>query len=581
VIHSAERFPILGISKAEHLVAKEEIGMIGGLADHIHSQLLYEESFRLGPVADTDVDVVEPEETKFSWCRTARHGRPTTVPRYIRSGSCPGRAERGGCVHGIRGRDGLSAQDSSIGARMGELSDAEDHLYRTVARLAERGPFVEVMAQAAAGLSIHYDGHETTFQAPARLRGAVFRAWCRTGWTETSVSGLDPGSLRFAESALERVLSHRPAHDAPPGESSTERIDKETPMHRPMQELDEEYLRNLARDAFGWTTGIPDIHETQVQISWRIDHRLYLNSTGARCNQRICRVRAAILPVAMEGGHAESDRYIHGGVGGSKLLNSVNPENARRAANRARALLHAKSPPAGRLTVLMAPSVTGYFAHESFGHGAEADQFVRNRSYLRPLLGQVVGPEILTIVDNGAYPGAWSEIYCDDEGHPAQRTVLVDRGRFTGALHDRDTAAALGALPTGNARRSDFLSRSLVRMTNTYVEPGDSSFEELVKEARNGVLLESGAAGIEDPQGGQIQLKARMGHLIENGEVTDIVSSMALSGHVLEFLKSIRGVSGKKDFELDTGSCAKGRADFLPNAAGGPYLLGTAVVGRA
>ncbi|MGA8709625.1 MAG: TldD/PmbA family protein [Thermoplasmata archaeon] len=464
---------------------------------------------------------------------------------------------------------------------MGELSDAEDHLYRTVARLAERGPFVEVMAQSAAGLSIHYDGHETSFQSPARLRGAIFRAWCRTGWTEASVSGLDPPSLRFAEGALERVLTHRPAHDNPPGISSTTRLEKATPLRRPMQELDEEYLRNLALEAFSWTTETPDIHETRVQIGWRVEGRLYLNSAGARCKQEICRVRAAILPVAMENGRVESDRYIHGGVGGSDILDGATPEKAQKAAERARALLHAKAPPAGKLAILLAPSVTGYFAHESFGHGAEADQFVRNRSYLKPILGKMVGPEVLTIVDNGAYPGAWSEIYCDDEGQPAQRTVLVDHGRFTGALHDRDTAAALGALPTGNARRSDFLSRSLVRMTNTYVEPGDSSYEELVKEARNGVLLESGAAGIEDPQGGQIQLKARMGHLIENGEVTDIVSSMALSGRVLEFLASIRGVSGREDFALDTGSCAKGKTDFLPNAAGGPYLLAAAVVGRA
>lgn len=464
---------------------------------------------------------------------------------------------------------------------MGELTDADEPLHHTVARLAQRGPFVEVLAQAAAGLSVRYDGHTMSFLPPARLRGAVFRAWTGAGWTEASVSGLDPASLRFAETAVERVLAHRPARDAPPGESSTARLEKFTPKHRTMVELNEEELSRLARDALSWTSDVPDIRETRVQIGWREDERLYLNSAGARCYQGVCRVRASIQPVAMEGGRVESDRFVQGGVGGSELLNGVTPEKARKAAETARALLHAKAPPAGRLTVLLAPSVTGYFAHESFGHGAEADQFVRDRSFLKPLLGQVVGPEILTIVDNGAYPGAWSEIYCDDEGHPAQRTVLVDHGRFTGALHDRDTAAALGARPTGNSRRSDFLSRSFVRMTNTYVEPGESSFEELVKEARNGVLLESGTAGIEDPQGGQIQIKARMGHLIENGEVTDLVSSMALSGHVLEFLASIRGVSGRDDFVLDTGSCGKGRTDFLPNSAGGPYLLASAVVGRA
>jgi TldD protein len=283
----------------------------------------------------------------------------------------------------------------------------------------------------------------------------------------------------------------------------------------------------------------------------------------------------------MESGRAASDRFITGGVGGREILDKLTPENARRAAESARALLHAKEPPSGRLNVLLSPSVTGYFAHESFGHGAEADQFVRDRSYLRPLLGQVVGPEILTIVDNGAYPGAWSQIYCDDEGHPAQRTVLVDRGRFVGALHDRATAAVLGTAPTGNTRRSDVFSRSFVRMTNTYVEPGDSSFDELVREAHDGVLLESGVGGIEDPQGGQVQVKARMGHRIEDGKLTDLVSSMALSGRVLEFLRSIRGVSGPQDFQLDTGSCGKGRTDFLPNSAGGPYLLSSAVVGRA
>lgn len=464
---------------------------------------------------------------------------------------------------------------------MGELSDAEDDLYHSVVRLAQRGPFVEVLAQAASGLSIRFDGHSTSFQSPPRLRGAVFRAWSRTGWSEASVSGLDPASLRFAEGAVERVLTLRPAHTSPPGVSSTLRLEKTTPLHRPMEELDEDYLRKLAQDAFSWTIGVPEIRGTEVQISWRKDDRLYLNSVGARCYQGVCRVRSAIQAVAMENGRVESDRYIHGGVGGSEILNGVTAEKARKAAERARDLLHAKAPPAGRLNVLLAPSVTGYFAHESFGHGAEADQFVRDRSYLKPLLGQMVGPELLTIVDNGASPGAWSEIYCDDEGHPAQRTVLVDHGRFVGALHDRDTAAALGANPTGNTRRSDIFSRSFVRMTNTYVEPGGSSFDELVKEARNGVILESGTSGIEDPQGGQIQIKARMGHLIENGQVTDLVSSMALSGRVLEFLSSIRGVSGRGDFTLDTGSCGKGRTDFLPNSAGGPYLLASTVVGRA
>ena len=66
--------------------------------------------------------------------------------------------------------------------------------------------------------------------------------------------------------------------------------------------------------------------------------------------------------------------------------------------------------------------------------------------------------------------------------------------------------------------------------------------EELVHEAKNGVLLQNFTSGIEDPLGGNMQLKVKKGRRIENGELTDIFSSMALSGKVLEFLREIRGV---------------------------------------
>jgi TldD protein len=464
---------------------------------------------------------------------------------------------------------------------MGELSGAEESLYRLVARLAQRAPFVEVLAEAATGLSVRYDSHGTSFQSQPRMRGAVFRSWTRTGWSEVAVSGLDAASLRLAEGTIERVLAHRPPREGPPGISSTARLETFTASSRPIQDMGEEEIGKLARDVFAWTTGIPDIRNTHVSIGWRQDERLYLNSAGARCLQGVCRVRGSVRPIALENGRAKSETFLRGGVGGREILDALTPENARKAAEEARELLHAKEPPSGPRTVLLSPSLTGYFAHESFGHGAEADQFVRDRSYLKPLLGKMVAPELLTIVDNGGYPGAWSQIYCDDEGHPAQRTVLVEKGRFVGALHDRDSAAAVGALPTGNTRRSDILSRSFVRMTNTYVEPGESSLEELLEEVRDGVLLESGTSGIEDPLGGLIQVKARKGHLIEHGKVTRLLSSMALSGNVLEFLASIRGLSGKEDFALDTSSCGKGMTDFLPNSAGGPYLLSTAVVGPA
>ena len=260
----------------------------------------------------------------------------------------------------------------------------------------------------------------------------------------------------------------------------------------------------IGHDVINWATQTPSVQDAEFQIGWDDEERLYLNTAGARYYQQVTRVRAFVAPIAIDNGNVQYHFIGRGGEGGKELLDFLSEPNVVETAQGSRELLTAQTPPSGEMPVLLDPGVTGTFAHESFGHGTEADQFVRDRSYLKPVLGTTVGPEILTIVDNGAYPGGWGSIFFDDEGHPGQKTVLIDHGRFVGALHDRETAAALHAKATGNTRRSDFLSRPFVRMTNTYTEPGDWTLEELIEETKDGILLERATSGIEDPLGGQM-----------------------------------------------------------------------------
>ncbi|HEV2167239.1 MAG TPA: TldD/PmbA family protein, partial [Thermoplasmata archaeon] len=337
----------------------------------------------------------------------------------------------------------------------------------------------------------------------------------------------------------------------------------------------------LAQTWFAWATDVRGIRNAYATIESRTEERLFRSSAGARTHQTIDRTRGAVAALAIENGKVEYDFTGRGATGGAEVLAGITQERVLKASRSALELLAAPAPPTGRMKVLLDPSATGTFAHESFGHGAEADQMLRDRSYLKPLLGTVVGPPSLTLVDDGSYHDGWGSIFFDDEGHPSARTVLVDHGRFVEALHDRESAAALHRKPTGNTRRADFLSRPFVRMTNTFVEPGDMRFEELVEAMGNGVILESTTSGIEDPLGGNMQIKVKKGHLVQGGEVQGIRPSMALSGRVLEFLAAIQGVSRKEDFEMSPGYCGKGHTDLLPTGTGGPYLLSEAVVGRA
>lgn len=464
---------------------------------------------------------------------------------------------------------------------MERLTRFEGDVESALARLAKRTPFCDVLVQEHAGGGARADTKTSGVSVAPNMRGAVFRAWGAGAWVEASSSELTAPALTSTVELLERSLAKSPPKGSPPGSPSSVRAERSTRPAKPVGELGAEEILRRVLEALGWLSSQPSIGQAQVRIAWDDESRLYRNSAGARCVQVISRAHFVCVPIAIEGGRSELD-YIHaGGEGGTEILSGLSEESAKASAQRARHMLSAKAPPTGEMDVLLDPSVTGLFAHESFGHGTEADQFLRDRSYLKPLLGSEVGPDFLTIADDGAVPGAWGSIYFDDEGYPGKKNRLVEGGRFIGALHDRETASAYSAAPTGNTRRSDFLSRAFVRMTNTYVEPGDRTFDELVKETRNGVLLEHGSSGIEDPLGGQMQLKVQSGRLIENGKVTDLVSSMALSGSVLKFLRAIRGVGRSDKLEIDPGFCGKGHSDYIPVGTGGVYLLSRAVIGPA
>ena len=432
------------------------------------------------------------------------------------------------------------------------------------------------------GENIVLDPRSLITGASAPLLGVALRAWSGTNWVETAVSRLDENALGDAVDALELRLAAGHPGSPPPGPSSSTVAAFDAPPPRSMREWGTEGALDWVRGVFGWATGMPSIKFAQVVLRWSEEERYYLNTAGANCFQRLDRVTAGIVAVAVENGRSEFNNFNVGRLGGREILEPINEATVRETAEGARALLAAKAPPTGPMNVLLDPGTTATFAHESFGHGAEADQFVRERSYLQPLVGQQLGPDSLTLVDDGSIPGGWGSMHFDDEGHPSQRTFLVDRGRFVGALHDRTTAFVLGAVPTGNARRADFLSQEFVRMTNTSVLPGEWSLEELVREAKDGIVLERWLSGIEDPLGGRMQIKVHQGHRIENGKVTELVSSMALSGSVLQFLKDIRAVGkAEKDPEIMPGFCRKGHGDMLPVGDAGTYLLSRAYVGPA
>ncbi|MFX1496146.1 MAG: TldD/PmbA family protein [Promethearchaeota archaeon] len=299
--------------------------------------------------------------------------------------------------------------------------------------------------------------------------------------------------------------------------------------------------------------------------------RIFSNNEGCLLRQVIPRLRLFIFPIAKEGSVIDFDYYVKSQETGYEIFNEINNEKLDEIAQNSIDMLTAKTPPSGRFPVILDPGMTGITAHESFGHGLEADQVLRERSYLKKYLNKKVASTICKIYDTPSLNGPIGSYFFDDEGIRAGKNVLVEDGILKNFIYDRRTASEFNAIPQGNGRRESFAHPINVRMSNTYFEAGDYSLEEMISEISKGVILIHGYFGMEDPIGGGMQSTSKKGYLIENGERTKLLRKIALSGSVLELLQNIDAIS-KDNIKLDGGTCGKGSEDYVPVGSGGSYI---------
>ena len=211
------------------------------------------------------------------------------------------------------------------------------------------------------------------------------------------------------------------------------------------------------------------------------------------------------------------------------------------------------------------------FIHEAFGHLSEAD-FVYENPQAREMmtLGRRFGKPVLNAGDNGAAAGLRGTLPFDDEGTPTQDTVLIREGVLVGRLHSRETAAAMGEQPTGNARAMSYRHPPIVRMTNTYIGNGKGSFADLIGDIKLGVYACSAF-------GGQTMLEnfsftAAYGHMIRDGKVAEMVKDVVIAGNLFETLDRIDRIAGDFQWNQMGGGCGKGGQFPLAVTEGAPHV---------
>ena len=213
--------------------------------------------------------------------------------------------------------------------------------------------------------------------------------------------------------------------------------------------------------------------------------------------------------------------------------------------------------PAGETIVILAPGPGGIFFHESCGHALEGDNALSGRSPFTEMLGEKVGPDALTLVDDPTLAGLPGSRRIDDEGWRAERTVLIENGRLVGLLLDRATALLASTTPTGSARRESYRDLPLPRMSNTIVREGPYSPEEILESVGRGVYIEELGAGEVDPTSATFSFHVKRGFLIAAGRPIAPIAPAVVSGNGVRALAGIKMIGSDLRFDGGAGECGK------------------------
>jgi TldD protein len=308
-----------------------------------------------------------------------------------------------------------------------------------------------------------------------------------------------------------------------------------------------------------WRT--PEIQTSSIGYADSRRKTIFLSSLGSHIEQERADIALRLAAVAARDGDVQQVGLSVGSRGDFGALQNLH-QQVEHASQHAVALLRAPRATGGEYTVVLDPVLAGVFVHEAFGHLSESD-FVYENERLRELmpLGKRFGDERLNIIDTATVPGLRGSYKYDDEGVPAASTYLIQEGRLV--------AARMGEAPTGNARAISYRHPPIVRMTNTYIEPGSVSFEDMIGEIKEGIYAKNWYGGTTSME--MFTFSAGEAYMIRDGKIAEPLRPVTLTGNVFTTLENIDAIGD--DLEMNQGGgCGKGEQAPLPVSNGSPHI---------
>jgi len=321
----------------------------------------------------------------------------------------------------------------------------------------------------------------------------------------------------------------------------------------------------------------PHIIKVEASLSEEIREVLVITSEGAMVRDAQPLLRFSIRAIAEKNGKRQEGSSGGGGRTSMGYFEEKRPEwHATEAARQAVTMLDAHDAPAGQMEVVLAPGDSGILLHEAVGHGLEADFNRKGTSNYSGKMGESVASDLCTVVDDATLLQSRGTINVDDEGQEPHRTVLIEKGRLVGYMHDRLSASHFGIKPTGNGRRESFACAPMPRMTNTILLAGPHHPAEILKSVKRGVYAKKFGGGQVDIANGDFVFSLTESYLVEDGKVTAPLKGVNLIGNGPDVLRRVAMLGD--DVEVSDGiwTCGKD-GQSVPVGVGCPTVKISAI----
>lgn len=313
-----------------------------------------------------------------------------------------------------------------------------------------------------------------------------------------------------------------------------------------------------------------EIIRTNAVLTDEEQYITVINTLGVIKKDLRSHLRLSVSAVASDGKNMQDAFSSKGGNCGYELFDNFDIEKmGYETSETAVKMLHADEMKSGKMTVVIDNGFGGVLLHEACVHSLEATSVAKGSSVFCNMLGKQIASPIVTAIDDGTIPNAWGSLNIDDEGNETKRNVLIKDGILQSYLVDFRNDRTMKHGITGSGRRQNFKYSPTSRMTNTFFAPGDSTFEEIIKNTESGFFAKSMGGGSVNPATGEFNFAVNEGYLIENGKITKPVRGATLVGSGAEILANIDMIANNLEFSYGMCGSLSGQ---IPTIVGQPTI---------